>query len=433
MRIGVRQRLTIAALVVLGGSFTAQSEELILPFACAVEQGQPRLYPSQETNYKVIGQRDEQPFSSCGGSSHGRCETMMLHRFNVDCDGVRMSWARVALAARSQGVVMPSNLPIGFAPVSVLAGRFVLPSLTRHAPQVRSVAAQDLSPDSVIDRTSSSNTFEEQPWTTVVRADGILPVASSGAGRVGAMMITLLLFLLAASMFAAGRWRIPNLSQANLLSVLPSVLPSVLHEFVARAAARTTSGFHSLRRNFIDGYDAWQRAQSDDDDGGARQAVLMIQARLAQTELLVAVLPDGLLLRDVLQSEIDRVRERAIEADKHARRRAPEKSAALFRAMMRELDRIGRIAESAAQMADTETYEPPRANSDAPRTAFEAYRILGLNSEAPQAVAKKLVDALRMSWHPDYARDESDRLLREDRMKQINAAWDMIKDRRAAA
>jgi hypothetical protein len=425
VRVGVIQRLTIAALVVLGGSFTAQSEELILPFACAVEQGQPRLYPSQETHYKVIGQRDEQPFSSCGGNGNRRCETMMVHRFHVDCGGVRMSWARVAAAARSQGVAMPSNLPNGFAPVSVLAGRFVLPSLTRHAPQVTSVAAQDLSPDSVIDRSSSSNTFEEQPWTTVVRADGLLPVASSGAGRVGAMLMTLLLFLWAASMVAAGRWRIPNLSHMHV--------PTVLHDIVTRATASTTSGIHALRRNFMDGYDAWQKAQSDDDDGGVHQAAMMVQARLAQTELLVATLPDGLLLRDVLQSEIDRVRERAIDADKNARRRAPEKSAALFRAMMRELDRIGRIAESAAQMADAEPYEPQRTNSDAPRTEFEAYRILGLNSEAPPAVAKKLVDALRMSWHPDYARDESDRLRREDRMKQINAAWDMIKDRRAAA
>ena len=48
-------------------------------------------------------------------------------------------------------------------------------------------------------------------------------------------------------------------------------------------------------------------------------------------------------------------------------------------------------------------------------------------------VAKKLVDALRMSWHPDYAEDESDRRRRENRMKQINAAWDIVNGRREAA
>ena len=59
--------------------------------------------------------------------------------------------------------------------------------------------------------------------------------------------------------------------------------------------------------------------------------------------------------------------------------------------------------------------------------------ILGLNPDAPDAAVKKIVDALRMSWHPDHARDEADRLYREHRIKQINAAWDLLKAERAAA
>jgi DnaJ-class molecular chaperone len=38
-----------------------------------------------------------------------------------------------------------------------------------------------------------------------------------------------------------------------------------------------------------------------------------------------------------------------------------------------------------------------------------------------------------MTWHPDHARDEQDRLLREDRIKQINIAWELISDKRQAA
>ena len=68
-----------------------------------------------------------------------------------------------------------------------------------------------------------------------------------------------------------------------------------------------------------------------------------------------------------------------------------------------------------------------------PQSIGEAYRILGINPDAAPQIAKKLVDALRMSWHPDHARDEPDRLRREERMKQINAAWDMIKSQRVAA
>ncbi len=68
-----------------------------------------------------------------------------------------------------------------------------------------------------------------------------------------------------------------------------------------------------------------------------------------------------------------------------------------------------------------------------PQSVQEAYQMLGINDDAAPNVAKKLVDALRMSWHPDFARDEADRQVREARMKQINAAWDLIRTRREAA
>ena len=36
-----------------------------------------------------------------------------------------------------------------------------------------------------------------------------------------------------------------------------------------------------------------------------------------------------------------------------------------------------------------------------------------------------------MSWHPDLAKDETDRALRELRSKQINAAWELLQGQRA--
>ncbi len=68
-----------------------------------------------------------------------------------------------------------------------------------------------------------------------------------------------------------------------------------------------------------------------------------------------------------------------------------------------------------------------------PRTASEAYEVLGVNAEVSAGVLKKIVDALRMSWHPDHARDADDRVLREDRIRQINIAWDLINANREAA
>lgn len=61
----------------------------------------------------------------------------------------------------------------------------------------------------------------------------------------------------------------------------------------------------------------------------------------------------------------------------------------------------------------------------------EAYAFLGINPSAGETAAKKVVDALRQSWHPDLARTDSDRSRRDERMKRINAAWDLIRTRAA--
>jgi DnaJ-class molecular chaperone len=68
-----------------------------------------------------------------------------------------------------------------------------------------------------------------------------------------------------------------------------------------------------------------------------------------------------------------------------------------------------------------------------PRTRAEALEVLGMGvtPDAGEAALKKIVDGLRSSWHPDRASDESDRQLRELRMKQINAAWDILAGKRS--
>jgi len=78
---------------------------------------------------------------------------------------------------------------------------------------------------------------------------------------------------------------------------------------------------------------------------------------------------------------------------------------------------------------------PPANWGDAvPQTREEALQVLGMGV-APQfneTAIKKIVDGLRLSWHPDYASSPQDRELRELRMKQINAAWDIIVAKRAS-
>ena len=345
---------------------------------------------------------------------------MMVHRFVIDCDGEKTAWWRVAHAARSLGVEMPSGLPAGFAPVSSLAGRLLLPALAPSAPVTMKVSMQDLSPNSVTDEPDDHDESVAPGWVTVVNAD-MRADGNNGVARVAAAVGSIMMLLLAASMIAAGRWRVPAIA----IQDLPGAARALTSQFYRQSRGLALT----LRKRGGELWQTWQRSGETHSDDGLANALAMVHARLAETELAVATLPPDLLLRDVLTSEIVRVRERAAVTEKQFRRTSSQKSAAVLRTMLRELDRISRIAQSAA-------HGQPRAVRDdleLPRSIGEAYQMLGVNPDAAPAVAKKLVDALRMSWHPDHARDEPDRVRREERMKQINIAWDLINGRREAA
>lgn len=99
-----------------------------------------------------------------------------------------------------------------------------------------------------------------------------------------------------------------------------------------------------------------------------------------------------------------------------------------------DLARIARRADDAAVVRNPAADgSAATARDAAPASAAEAYEVLGINPNASRTIVKKIVDGLRQSWHPDHARDEADRRLREDRMKQINTAWDIIAARQKEA
>lgn len=417
---GVFLRLKFAALALLSAVWGAQAEDLIMPFTCNAAAGELQVSPSNETSYKILGHRDEQPFVACAGSGQA-CETMMVHRFAIACDGQKVAWSRIANAAKAFSAAMPAGLPNGFAPVSTLSGRFVLPALTHIEPHLEAastrVAMQDLSPDSVVEGQESSAPADRAAWVTEVRADtAALP--KGNALRVAGAMSVVMAVLVAASLAAAGRWRIPWPTVAIRRD---SGKTSVMNR-AARSWQHVLEWLSKAR-------DHWAENAHDEPGSALLNALSFAHVRYTQIEFGVASLAAELLLRDVLSSELQQIRERLADVERQLNRRAPDKSSAIIRGLLRDIERIGRISQSAGEGAQSETVAP----SGIPQSIADAYRVLGMNADAAPAVAKKLVDALRMSWHPDHARDELDRRRREDRMKQINAAWDMIKDRRAAA
>ena len=419
-------------LVATGLCQTAMAAELVMPFACAAQGGTAggavQLAPSAETAYKIVGARQEQIFAACRGGKSETCENLMVHRFMIQCGNAKVSWAQVVQAASRLGIEVPQGLPQGYAPAGALNARFVFPALARFNPFQTEVETEQLSPDGVVTHDEGGAAARVAAWRTEVHAD-MAPNGSSGAFRVGAIISFLMALLLGASLIAAGRWRLPQLTTAVLLGRAP--------EFLQRFAHWSREGFNrvqaSVGQNVALAWDWMRGGAQNSGDAELSNAAAVAIARLIEAELQVAMLPSGLLLREVLLSELDRVRERLNNVTRDLERRQKDKSAAMIRAVLRELERIARIAHGAGK---DQGYEASGSDAQAPgmpKSVPEAYRVLGINADAEPAVTKKLVDALRMSWHPDYARDNEDRIKREDRMKQINAAWDLIKDGRKAA
>jgi hypothetical protein len=94
-----------------------------------------------------------------------------------------------------------------------------------------------------------------------------------------------------------------------------------------------------------------------------------------------------------------------------------------------DIQRIRRIATSVQnqEQQGLSFYAP--GHDMPPGDRHAAYSVLGLNPDASEAAAKKVVEGLRQTWHPDNARDDADRTIRTARMTQINAAWDLIRAR----
>ena len=88
------------------------------------------------------------------------------------------------------------------------------------------------------------------------------------------------------------------------------------------------------------------------------------------------------------------------------------------------------VVRAEPRPAPTRAVPAPTWGDEIPTTRAEALRMLGAGPEAAAGALKKIVDGLRQTWHPDRAADEPDRRLRELRMKQINAAWDILSGRR---
>lgn len=162
-------------------------------------------------------------------------------------------------------------------------------------------------------------------------------------------------------------------------------------------------------------------------DPALSSALLQLKAMLARTEAAVAMLASAAVVREVMQSELAAIRLRIEEAERASRRGSTPvmKLAAQFRQIARDIDRVQNITQSASH-----SFNMHAQSMAVPTTVADAYALIGVDPSDGEIIAKRVIDSLRMSSHPDHAQTEADRLDREARIKQINVASDLISGRR---
>ena len=272
-------------------------------------------------------------------------------------------------------------------------------------------------------------------WVTLVRPEAQIdiparlagPLAGPFAGTLASPSIMAWsVAALLASLLAAGVWtmwrreREPALGLAAPAAApdsgLGEALKTAASRFPFRAAARPATG------------PAF--APSSSAEVSVTNAAASVTALIEQANGSLDVLRGAPPLREVLEQEIGVIRQRLaiVKAQASEGPEAAHKAAPAFRTLVRDLERVRRISESAAL-----SFAGQRIVGRVPRTRSEAYDALGVNADVSAETLKKLVDALRMCWHPDLARDEADRLVREERIKCINVAWELISGKRVSA
>jgi hypothetical protein len=444
----------------------AAKERLYMPFECTATSRKLSVKPSATTVYDIVGPRTDQLVTACHRDSDV-CTSLMVHRFEILCGNTRVPWMYVAQAASTHlpgrrwiergrmGIIRPGKngstterwmLPAGYAPLGEVGAR-VESATPQPAKSEAGTAKQE--PKKV----AETNPVASQP--PAVPAAAVTPLPPSPVPATRPVVTAATAPPVPGKVIEAvdlsevtPKADLLEPSRSSLVYVWLSAIGLLLGglaiavrrgnllpfrvqtgELRSHIKTRVESLKERLQRVNVSSVEPASPSQAGVQDPALASAAWQAASLLDQIEQAVDGLERTTPLRDVLQDELDSIHKRLVATRAAALDGgSPEKAASQFRALIRELERVRRIANSAAT-----SFSNPRLGSAPPQTKGEAYALLGVNSDVSEGIVKKIVDALRMTWHPDLAKNEEDRLVREDRIKQINIAWDLICDKRHAA
>jgi len=354
-----------------------------MPFACHVTGGKVLLAPSAPQTYQIYGHRKSKQLTTCSPFDPRNCQRWFIHRFDLDCGGVKTSWHSVVAAmtpvlAESLGAPGPAGVgeappgarpyrphpgpaihfPPGFAPNPMMVASFK---------QTKAAPARIALPPKKPDVTAPSQTAEIEP--------NLKPAAapSPTGGDAGASSKT-----------ASVERKATEVAKPQALKIEIDSRSGEVTGSLPKSGAATGTLWREAATIFALTLAALL----------ALSAILLLRQRRTMP-LTIAQWRQGPTTRRSLTSNSGVGR-----AGAHQQREHPGTRLRLW-----DEDWL-------------------------PTTVSEALDVLGVDPEASRDTMKTTVTRLRRALHPDYALDEEDRALRERRLKQINVAWDIVSGKR---
>lgn len=531
--------LALAALAPTTPAFAQPADDLlVMPFACNIVGGRALLSPAPEQSHRIMGRREQRAFNACSTVNPSMCRTWTVHRFTIECEGVRVPWVEVVAAAeaeqgrrrawvedgrlllrmepswdldpddpcgrnpawldprmrrycadrRDMGASGVVEMPPGFAPMLGIDGIFVKGSPSPGPPPVAAAPPAPLSPPGVSPPASplkgaraepppqapfpdappyarAEPPREAPPKEASARAPLVVPSPSgdpappkivapapppakeaaakvppppapSGdpAAKPGTPLIPKIINRPdsggepPAPVSATSEAKTPPAAQADTKAANPS---PAAREAAAKAAPardespqpKVTTGEEPVTVSLLS---VVRSPATIFAFGFAALAagVLAVFAVVRRREHADA----GRRPRDFASVPLDGRPQHGRPAVPAQRVIADTRGKLPPNAAASAMNRVPMPGEDGTPGAGV----PSQLGDRIPRTRSEALQVLGMGvtPSANDAALKKIVDGLRLSWHPDLARDESDRQMRELRLKQINAAWEIIQGKR---
>lgn len=404
LRTTITRLLCGLALATAVSSPALAEERLVMPFACQVVGGQVVLAPSAPRTYQIFGRREQQRMNTCSPYDARKCHSWSVYRFDLDCGGVPVSWKSVVAAmspilAESGGTPPEAyaqpydergsrgapgrriSFPPGFAPNPMKVAKF------SGSPTPANVPLPPKKPDVVTPDTAEQQVAAAEPdlGLEVPAAPEDIPEIETVETPKGAAPDP-------AAKPASKPTKQAEVAEEKTLSIEVESGSGEVTGTLPGAASRNAGSFWLTTSNIF---------------------MLTLALLFALTATLFFG-RRGMLALPVPAPTL--------------RLRGPAGLPALRRSLVSEWKDAaarlrGRKSESRLRIWDEDWL---------PTNKSEAYEVLGVDPRAGREAIKSTVTRLRRALHPDYAFDEEDRLMRERRLKQINAAWDLLGGKRRA-